>query len=101
MVYFQISPVGFDCGKDKNNCDKYPDFCKECVKTQFETLKIPNVFNQSSMWNSVMEQLIFEDRVLVEESMYNGYMEYQNEQGQMEIKWMEPCTQKYIYSKLE
>ena len=37
MVYFQISPVGFDCGKDKNNCDKYPDFCKECVKTQFET----------------------------------------------------------------
>jgi len=37
MVYFQISPVGFDCGKDKNNCDKYPDFCKECVKTHFET----------------------------------------------------------------
>ena len=36
MVYFQISPVGFDCGKDKNNCDKYPDFCKECVRTQLE-----------------------------------------------------------------
>jgi len=36
MVYFQISPVGFNCGTDKNNCDKYPDFCKECVKTQFE-----------------------------------------------------------------
>ncbi|MFX1553281.1 MAG: hypothetical protein ACFFBV_05080 [Promethearchaeota archaeon] len=36
MVYFQISPVGFDCGLDKNNCEKYPDFCKECVKAQLE-----------------------------------------------------------------
>ncbi|MFX1376228.1 MAG: hypothetical protein ACFFA0_10470 [Promethearchaeota archaeon] len=36
MVYFQVSPVGFDCGLDKNNCDKYPDFCKECVRTQLE-----------------------------------------------------------------
>ena len=23
MVYFKISPIGFDCGLDKNNCDKY------------------------------------------------------------------------------
>ncbi|MFX0022326.1 MAG: hypothetical protein ACFE9S_08355 [Candidatus Hermodarchaeota archaeon] len=36
MVYFQISPVGFDCGTDKNNCERYPDFCKECVKAQLE-----------------------------------------------------------------
>ncbi|MFX1346211.1 MAG: hypothetical protein ACFFAI_13955 [Promethearchaeota archaeon] len=36
MVYFQISPVGFSCGIEKNNCDKYPDFCKECVKTKLE-----------------------------------------------------------------
>jgi tetratricopeptide (TPR) repeat protein len=36
MVYFQISPVGFNCGTDKNNCNRYPDFCKECVKTQLE-----------------------------------------------------------------
>ncbi|MFX0004729.1 MAG: hypothetical protein ACFE9C_00635 [Candidatus Hodarchaeota archaeon] len=36
MVYFQISPVGFDCGTDKNNCEKYPDFCRECVKAQLE-----------------------------------------------------------------
>ncbi|MFX0083559.1 MAG: hypothetical protein ACFE94_17565 [Candidatus Hodarchaeota archaeon] len=36
MVYFQISPVGFNCGTDKNECNKYPDFCKECVKTQLE-----------------------------------------------------------------
>jgi hypothetical protein len=36
MVYFQISPIGFDCGIDKNDCDKYPDFCRECVKAQLE-----------------------------------------------------------------
>ena len=36
MVYFQISPIGFDCRTDKNNCEKYPDFCKECVKAQLE-----------------------------------------------------------------
>lgn len=36
MVYFQISPIGFDCGLDKKNCDRYPDFCKECVKNQLE-----------------------------------------------------------------
>ncbi len=36
MVYFQISPVGFDCGIDKNNCERYPDFCKECVKAHLE-----------------------------------------------------------------
>lgn len=36
MVYFQISPVGFDCGFDKNNCQRYPDFCKECVKKQLQ-----------------------------------------------------------------
>jgi len=38
MVYFQISPIGFDCRTDKNNCEKYPDFCKECVKAQLEKL---------------------------------------------------------------
>jgi hypothetical protein len=38
MVYFQISPIGFDCRKDKDNCEKYPDFCKECVKAQLENL---------------------------------------------------------------
>ncbi|MFX1590829.1 MAG: hypothetical protein ACFFC1_22065 [Promethearchaeota archaeon] len=38
MVYFQISPVGFDCGSDKNNCNKYPDFCKECIKSKLEKM---------------------------------------------------------------
>ncbi len=36
MVYFQISPVGFDCGLEKDNCNKYPDFCKECVKAKLQ-----------------------------------------------------------------
>ena len=36
MVYFYISPVGFNCGFDKNDCSRYPDYCKECVKTQLE-----------------------------------------------------------------
>jgi hypothetical protein len=36
MVYFQISSIGFDCRTDKNDCEKYPDFCKECVKAQLE-----------------------------------------------------------------
>lgn len=38
MVYFQISPVGFDCGSEKENCDKYPDYCKECVRSKLEEL---------------------------------------------------------------
>ncbi len=38
MVYFQISPVGFDCGLEKQNCNRYPDFCKECVKVKLEKL---------------------------------------------------------------
>ncbi|MFX1242219.1 MAG: hypothetical protein ACFFA7_13300 [Promethearchaeota archaeon] len=45
MVYFQISPVGFDCGTDKNNCERYPDFCKECVKAQLEKLGLNLDYN--------------------------------------------------------
>ncbi|KKM64921.1 hypothetical protein LCGC14_1496530, partial [marine sediment metagenome] len=36
IVYFQISRVGYNCGLDKNNCEKYPDFCIECVKDKIE-----------------------------------------------------------------
>lgn len=32
MVYFQISRIGFNCGYDKNECNKYPNYCMECVK---------------------------------------------------------------------
>ena len=37
MVYFHISPVGFDCGLDKNECQNYPDYCRECVKAKLES----------------------------------------------------------------
>jgi hypothetical protein len=33
MVYFQVSRIGFNCGKEKEDCSFYPDSCKECVKT--------------------------------------------------------------------
>ncbi len=45
MVYFQISPVGFDCGFDKNNCQRYPDFCKECVKEKLQKLGLNLDYN--------------------------------------------------------
>ena len=38
MVYFQISRLGFNCGFDKNECKKYPDFCMECVKTRIKEI---------------------------------------------------------------
>ncbi|MFX1314039.1 MAG: hypothetical protein ACFFHD_15745 [Promethearchaeota archaeon] len=38
MVYFQLNRLGFDCGLDKENCNKYPDYCMECVKNQLEKL---------------------------------------------------------------
>ena len=38
MVYFQLSRVGFNCGFDKGECDRYPDFCDECVKLHIEQL---------------------------------------------------------------
>ncbi len=36
MVYFQLTRVGYDCGLDKENCKKYPNFCIECVKIQLK-----------------------------------------------------------------
>ncbi|MFX1469407.1 MAG: hypothetical protein ACFFB8_12165 [Promethearchaeota archaeon] len=46
MVYFQISRIGFNCGWDNNSCDKYPNFCKECVTAQLTKLGLdvnPNI----------------------------------------------------------
>ncbi|MFX1349832.1 MAG: hypothetical protein ACFE92_14280 [Promethearchaeota archaeon] len=45
MVYFQISPIGFDCGLEKDKCDKYPDFCKECVRAKLESLGLSFTHN--------------------------------------------------------
>lgn len=38
MVYFQISRVGFNCGYDKKECIKYPEYCTECIKNRMEKL---------------------------------------------------------------
>jgi len=35
MVYFQVSRIGFNCGKEKESCTFYPDQCKECVTNYF------------------------------------------------------------------
>lgn len=35
MVYFQVSRLGFNCGKEKDTCSFYPDHCKECVIKYF------------------------------------------------------------------
>ncbi|TFG15821.1 MAG: hypothetical protein EU535_01075 [Promethearchaeota archaeon] len=46
MVYFQLSRIGFNCGYDKSECIKYPDFCDECVKQRIEKLGLqvsPNI----------------------------------------------------------
>ncbi|MFX1445377.1 MAG: hypothetical protein ACFFHV_18325 [Promethearchaeota archaeon] len=38
MVYFQISRIGFNCGYDKKECIKYPEYCTECIKSRMEKL---------------------------------------------------------------
>jgi tetratricopeptide (TPR) repeat protein len=35
MVYFQVSRIGFNCGKEKDLCTYYPEHCKECVTNYF------------------------------------------------------------------
>lgn len=46
MVYFQISRIGFNCGYDKKECVKYPEYCTECIKSRLEKLGLevdPNI----------------------------------------------------------
>ncbi|MFX0035161.1 MAG: hypothetical protein ACFE9I_05925 [Candidatus Hermodarchaeota archaeon] len=50
MVYFQISRIGFNCGWDNNSCDKYPDFCKECVTVQLKKLGLDVTPNIKIIW---------------------------------------------------
>ena len=38
MVHFEISRVGFNCGRDKTECSHYPDHCKDCLKKQIQKL---------------------------------------------------------------
>ena len=38
MVYFEISRVGFNCGRDKVNCSLYPNTCMECIENHIKKL---------------------------------------------------------------
>ena len=38
MVYFDIDHLGFNCGKIKEKCSKYPKFCVECIKNKLKQL---------------------------------------------------------------
>jgi hypothetical protein len=38
MVYFEIDHLGFNCGKIKEKCTKYPKFCLNCIKDKLKQL---------------------------------------------------------------
>ncbi|MFX1377953.1 MAG: hypothetical protein ACFFA4_02570 [Promethearchaeota archaeon] len=38
MVYFEIDHLGFNCGKLKEKCSKYPKFCMSCIKNRLKQL---------------------------------------------------------------
>ena len=38
MVYFEIDRLGFNCGKIKDKCSKYPKFCMACIKNKLKQL---------------------------------------------------------------
>ena len=38
MVYFEIDHLGFNCGKIKEKCSKYPKFCMACIKNKLKQL---------------------------------------------------------------
>ncbi|MFX1309883.1 MAG: hypothetical protein ACFE8C_09325 [Promethearchaeota archaeon] len=38
MVYFEIDRLGFNCGKIKEKCSKYPKFCMACIKNKLKQL---------------------------------------------------------------
>ncbi len=40
MVYFQVSRIGFNCGYERENCDSYPDRCRECITSYFAKVGI-------------------------------------------------------------
>ncbi|MFX1405386.1 MAG: hypothetical protein ACFFBW_00330 [Promethearchaeota archaeon] len=40
MVYFQVSRIGFNCGREKENCSSYPDHCRECITSYFVNVGI-------------------------------------------------------------
>ncbi len=67
MVYFQVSRVGFNCGIDKKECNRYPDGCTECIKAQFvkfgfdvsQNIRI-NVIDSEEKRNQMFRDLIWQ-----------------------------------------
>lgn len=58
MVYFQVSRIGFNCGKEKGECSFYPDHCKECVKTYIAKVGFDTTQNiKISMMDSEEKQI--------------------------------------------
>ena len=40
MVYFQVSKIGFNCGREKGDCKAYPDNCRGCIIKYFANVGI-------------------------------------------------------------
>lgn len=38
MVYFELNRLGFNCGKGKSKCQKYPKYCMSCLKKKIKEL---------------------------------------------------------------
>jgi len=74
---------------------------KTHFKKQFESLNIPEPYLYADPVNEVLDVLLFDDRILVEETTFNYCEESINDMGETEIRWLEPCTEKFIYSRLE
>ncbi|MHA2038773.1 MAG: hypothetical protein ACW98X_20260, partial [Promethearchaeota archaeon] len=36
MVYFELHHLGFNCGKSKAKCQKYPKYCMSCLKKKLK-----------------------------------------------------------------
>ena len=102
----QINMVWSDKGKSmvENTRTIYTydyNITRRNFKTQFKSLKVPDIFDNPSVWNLLMEYLLFEDRVLVEETIYQEYEDFENDQGETETRWLNPCTQEYVYSRFD
>ncbi|MFX1497581.1 MAG: hypothetical protein ACFFBH_08655 [Promethearchaeota archaeon] len=81
MVYFQVSRIGFNCGKEKESCTFYPDQCKECVMNYFaqvgfdvsQNIKISIVdseekqiqMQQSIIWHKFLDILNIKHIILI------------------------------------
>ncbi len=66
-----------------------------------ETIVIPDIYLTIDLYRDLLENLLFDDRILVEEITFMEFEEFENEQGETETNWLNPCITKYNYSKIE